>query len=1630
MCLPEGYWVDDASCSFPSSSANSTNQTFFGDSTYYGEGGDGSGSGLDDDVGESLFGGNETTVCFNSTFLFEGVCVDDCPPNHIAENGECVDITRSCQARVCSGNVTGIELVQANATFLSGAYFGTGASHQGQSRPSDRDNAPLIMRLTATVGSIYVVDTQMLVLQSERVGTNSTYNNSTLTPPTGRRNLAPQLSDEISAELNPLLTDLSEFDDTLFRIRLETFEPDTLWLGASKEVFIEFEPGYLNAFSATLLRPKDSAVTGRLYPGFCPYSLPVNDEKKRLSRAGEVSQLLRDGIATFNDSPFRRMGHKISSSTTRIYTLRPDGVNYAKRDLTFSTNKILTAAIILSLVIALIFGIAAAFGLQTIHSLLIQKFEEFVKENKKALNFQKMQARRDNGEEVEGVEAEEEAQKTELGGTGANELDATANANATAHQNAKQAHATPNNQYQLVDQLLKIYQKSKIDSLAEFSNLYFMKEWPQFSDPKYESMRELFGVELDTESVLLSVFESDYRRYCTKSDLIVKQISGPQHISTLRDNPAYNIMLQKTANAQTEVFCNLILKKKVMWTEPPDRRAPDEDTISLFMTHRFDLSIYPYDFVSCSDFRSLYTEFCNEHKLPEQTIRDDHMDSLGAPFERKSMYFVSRMADATSPKSYPDEDSSDSSGGANTARVKLLLAKLLAIFVTSSAAREFYAVLGHVSITIAIPLPLLAVGFLFENSARKYELAPGRMFVDNDVHDYDFHSREFSLNTILIGPKPHTLDWATYGAHVQNLVLFYMALTFYAVSFLELVPYLYYSGRYKVEDDAKADVPMEADKPTWTDLMFNAMVFVGRFPYRILLFFFVIGPFGYLGLVAIWTVLAAIINPFKYLPMAAGSLTLIASVTAKLKTLSSLQKKLRERVKRLIKERAAAVLQEIKGAVNSKVDGAKGKISGVLESSAVAAKVGDLVGTLPTDIDGMKRLAKGDIEEIKKLAEKLGLEPLIAQAIVATIRENLDEQKAAIRGLAPRVGLDADLAAALVGVIVTANNKEALQRTMKVLLHEVVRMIKGGKIKLPFNIKAEAEGAAALSTIARDVKSVALQAKDVGEQLKKAPNLDLQAAFAENGVGMASDALEDFVPPELLPMLEAMPSLVESLLAVFRDGDLTPLVDTVMDTEAIAEKLPFPMELLQLCNAALEGQDLRLSWTCMMMMLKMLPSSPGHGAAATDSQGVNSVGGRDDILGMMAEVNGLLQKAGKWGSIDGLGQVLVLAPNLGGKLATFLNTHPPLQMLFVFLGAMTRDEELLQFSLSADNTLIGIDPGVAKALLLLGAGQEGGSNTNPRYAIRSADTKDLKEKLKTVGHDFAVSKKTLTEEEEKGAERGQKESIESDAPTKYAASKKYDGQQWTPNAAGPTDTKGGSQGLPSGWHAPAMAVQGELTVLHGGERILLKEHLSKYRAFGGAFIGARFVIGSPHGDYGYGYAAAISGGAIIGGSKQDDSITVGSGVQALPWKSGDAAAAGSVADIAGISVGDTIFIANADAEAGVESASGSRYLGVVTEIVNTEVDPASMPAGTERDAKFMSRSLLRYDSNGANSDGNIYGTYSVGARVFAKHALPRFVEQYLAGNASGLDVDVGVYSIEGGEGVTGCCDNNPQERAV
>jgi hypothetical protein len=223
VCLPSGRFVDDSDCTTNDTVAT----TFDTDDSLTG-----TSSNCSTLSSCQLCNSRQTSCleCGSNTALYDGGCVETCPSGSYLRSGvngggALCALTRACQSRVCEGVVPSIRVVGLDST-MTGAFLSTDDLVEF-SEPAD---VTLQIDASAQEGTIYLYDHRPVrpIAASNVTTTNETGS--------GRRTLQPELSDTLARSLAGMFPSLGEFDDGVFRIKLLSFLPDTLWLAATNRV--------------------------------------------------------------------------------------------------------------------------------------------------------------------------------------------------------------------------------------------------------------------------------------------------------------------------------------------------------------------------------------------------------------------------------------------------------------------------------------------------------------------------------------------------------------------------------------------------------------------------------------------------------------------------------------------------------------------------------------------------------------------------------------------------------------------------------------------------------------------------------------------------------------------------------------------------------------------------------------------------------------------------------------------------------------------------------------------------------------------------------------------------------------------------------------------------------------------------------------------------------------------------------------------------------------------------------------------------------------------------------------------------------------------------------------------------
>lgn len=1310
VCLPMGHYVDDSGCNITDSSTTTTTTT-------------------------------STTTVFNAS---ENNSTLPPSPERIFQ-------ARACQSRQCSGYVDGIKFVGPNASLdeLFSVSRYSDSYGNDESWPDYGDESPLQINARARLGSIYLFDPYRAAVKPPGENRSKTFNEEEY------RDVAPQLSDELKFDLERVIMDAVEYEDTMDKVTLSTFMPDSLWIASNSRTNLQFEPGILSAFSLTLLTPTLTTHRGRLYPGFCPYR-----PSPLLTERGIVSELLKGGMDGFNSSGYT-IGHRTAdglfeySLKLAVNTVGQNVATFVKSDISITNNPGLIAAIILSLVLSVILGISLTSAAWWQARKTIESYVEESSKNRRLAAFIDRKSIEDDFPDPDPT--------------------------ATASKGRIAKEATPNDlvikitsPFHLIDQLLSLWDSGSIDSLSEFIDLTFLGR------PKGYEVR-------------LGSFEEAYRTWCAGKDYPIMNINGgraPQF-------KAKNIHRHLVNDNSTQCFTHVVWKKPKNWplmhSTPSNISEPDA-SLRYFIEQRCNITSFEYDMIPRDEFVKRYTRFCTDHDFDKAPVRNRVVSDFGPGFKPMTLTFLRKGEPAQ------EKDDQKKSYLRRFADWLARCANAIKSFWRKLRSDHFRGIAWQVVFTALVPIPILGVAFLFQSQAALMSYAAPKHFLINDA---------------LLGPYPETLDWGSKVVAWQNKVIFYLALGFWAASALELWCYYYESASKATKNSDKiVGAGNNPDKDgccqKFTNALcsfFSMLLWVFRASVKVCylpaLFFFIGGFLAYIGLVAVWMVLGAVLNPFKFLPMAAGAVTLATAVGAKVKSIKDARAGVRDKLKASMKKRMEGVMATLKNTVlnaNDDVDFASKR--------GLLSHVGKIAGDLPVTPAEALAIAKGDKTVIISVARKLGIDPAFAEPLVAIATGDEEGLGAAVAPLANKIGVEPDLAAALVTLASTIG-PESSKRCVKVFMNEILKLALAGKIPIPLGkvdevmkgslgidaqevVELVGDFHTAITSTNEDMKretmtivtekvfSLLLKSKLTDrltqaekEKLEKivtndsqqraklivsflvpkltgdypklakltqvierknvkaidlakaavqvleasSPEIALVKLVADGAppleIAMATQRLITLKYPELSTVLNLLPEIASALVDMVKTLNVSPMLRLIRDNDKLRNLIPFPVEILSIIAAFLDNNPLDVQNEAIKLFILLIGN-------VSDDDNFNK--GIEMLYEKMQRSDSVL-------AAINLLKDEVLSDEGKVNKALRIQIPPIVEVALSIVALIQGDPDLLRAALiiSGDNTeenFFGIEPSVSVAISLLGQGVEGGCNPSC-HGTRLAMTEGL-----------------------------------------------------------------------------------------------------------------------------------------------------------------------------------------------------------------------------------------------------------------------------------------------------------------
>jgi hypothetical protein len=299
---------------------------------------------------------------------------------------------------------------------------------------------------------------------------------------------------------------------------------------------------------------------------------------------------------------------------------------------------------------------------------------------------------------------------------------------------------TPTSPFELVDNLVEAYAASRFNSLAAYC----------------ESLQKANGA--GGTLVLKTVFIENFKAWCMQRDHNVMNVED--HHRTLQ---SFRLSIEPRRSAKTEVFIKILWKQLIDIKQPRQlakNKVVGENSLDKFIRSHCQQTNYEYDHIFVEEFTTRYTMFCTDAKLAPEPLRDREMAARGCARVQKRLQFVVSEDQTSSEAAGDDDDDEAASGGATSGTAataaaanglgRWATAKLTswtkAIWAKILGAEALWVVTMHMIVTVAIPMPLLAICFFWQQQASIFSYQSDRFFVVSDA---------------VVGPRPQTLDWGS-----------------------------------------------------------------------------------------------------------------------------------------------------------------------------------------------------------------------------------------------------------------------------------------------------------------------------------------------------------------------------------------------------------------------------------------------------------------------------------------------------------------------------------------------------------------------------------------------------------------------------------------------------------------------------------------------------------------------------------------------------------------------------------------------------------------------------------------------------------------------------------------------------
>ncbi len=557
----------------------------------------------------------------------------------------------------------------------------------------------------------------------------------------------------------------------------------------------------------------------------------------------------------------------------------------------------------------------------------------------------------------------------------------------------------------------------------------------------------------------------EYEKYC-----FLKQLSEENLISL--QNRKYlermGFLVEERCDSTTEVlkkFRGLTDKERLENNFEESGIELDQgiSSLELFMKMNYKESEFETDSILFSDFMEKYHDFCEKHRLKVLVVTKPLLqNTYGINTARKTSTYLIRkgqLEDSSttyydlSYKSVKDEIKSMLDEGTVNKDITRLRREMTlgpasstvdpAVLAANARRRrnedkdalvhlwpvfDFAAVLVHLLIVLLMVLAPIILPMFIQLSYTRFSLAEPREMIRWEDFKY----------------TPWTILYKFPYYSMFSKVCCIIAIIYAAISMVDLMVYYGYIS-FPVETMRNYHAHRERD--FILDLVLQKIAWIYIF---IVLFL----ASMYFGLVIIWFILGAVLNPNAYLVYATAAGTFLTFVTTKVKELSKAYRKGKSTIIKLLDAKLRPYLNDIMRKILTKAgyDSAVNKPTKESRQSSLEKAKVNFIGTTPLgrkiaraqlETRNVIGMVEGKQKEIENYAQEQTIPLLIVSALVAMAKEDSHDLARQLITISSRPPFH--IPAAVINMIediLNCQSKESIPNIVTMLAREFVAMLR------------------------------------------------------------------------------------------------------------------------------------------------------------------------------------------------------------------------------------------------------------------------------------------------------------------------------------------------------------------------------------------------------------------------------------------------------------------------------------------------------------------------------------------------------------------------------------------------------------